>query len=162
LRAWLHLQRGSAFSGHPDYRPSLAGSRWSVHLCRQYGDDYQCLPGERARARTGSECCGGGAGRERGADHWRSDHRVSELALALVAAVLVERRVPDPILKLSLLQNRVFASANISFLFAMLALFAPGFLLPFYFEELRGFPAVQAGLLLTPLSLTLAVMAPLS
>jgi len=35
-------------------------------------------------------------------------------------------------------------------------------LLPFYFEELRGFPAVQAGFLLTPLSLTLAVMAPLS
>ncbi len=82
--------------------------------------------------------------------------------VALVAAVLVERRVPDPILKLSLLKNRVFASANISFLFCMLALFAPGFLLPFYFEELRGFPAVQAGLLLTPLSLTLAVMAPLS
>src|SRR3989440_8392942 len=96
---------------------------------------------------------------------WTSPGIISSLVvgvLALVAAVLVERRVPDPILKLSLLKNRVFTSANISFLLAMLALFAPGFLLPFYFEELRGFPAVQAGLLLTPLSLTLAVMAPLS
>ena len=96
---------------------------------------------------------------------WTSPGIISSLVvgvLALVVAVLVERRVPDPILNLSLLKNRVFASANISFLFAMLALFAPGFLLPFYFEELRGFPAVQAGLLLTPLSLTLAVMAPLS
>jgi EmrB/QacA subfamily drug resistance transporter len=96
---------------------------------------------------------------------WTSPAIISSLVVgmvALVAAVFVERRVPDPILKLSLLKNRVFASANISFLFAMLALFAPGFLLPFYFEELRGFPAVQAGLLLTPLSLTLAVMAPLS
>jgi len=96
---------------------------------------------------------------------WTSPGIISALVVgvvALVAAVLVERRVPDPILNLSLLTNRVFASANISFLFAMLALFAPGFLLPFYFEELRGFPAVQAGLLLTPLSLTLAVMAPLS
>src|SRR2546421_12072776 len=95
---------------------------------------------------------------------WTSPGIISSLVVgvvALVAAVLVERRVPDPILKLSLLKNRVFASANISFLFAMLALFAPGFLLPFYFEELRGFPAVQAGLFLTPLSLTLAVMAPL-
>src|SRR2546429_3538373 len=95
---------------------------------------------------------------------WTSPGIISSLVVgvvALVTAVLVERRVPDPILKLSLLKNRVFASANISFLFAMLALFAPGFLLPFYFEELRGFPAVQAGLLLTPLSLTLAVMAPL-
>src|SRR2546425_4008305 len=96
---------------------------------------------------------------------WTSPGIISSLVVgvvALVAAVLVERRVPDPILKLSLLKNRVFASANMSFMFAMLALFAPGFLLPFYFEELRGFPAVQAGLLLTPLSLTLAVMAPLS
>ncbi len=96
---------------------------------------------------------------------WTSPGIISSLVVgvvALVAAVLVERRVPDPILKLSLLKNRVFASANISFMFCMLALFAPGFLLPFYFEELRGFPAVQAGLLLTPLSLTLAVMAPLS
>src|SRR6266700_404575 len=96
---------------------------------------------------------------------WTSPGIISSLVVgvvALVAAVLVERRVPDPILKLSLLKNRVFASANISFMFAMLALFATGFLLPFYFEELRGFPAVQAGLLLTPLSLMLAVMAPLS
>src|SRR5256714_7055722 len=96
---------------------------------------------------------------------WTSPGIISSLVVgvvALVAAVLVERRVPDPILKLSLLKNRVFASANISFMFCMLALFAPGFLLPFYFEELRGFPAVQAGLLLTPLSLTLAGMAPLS
>ena len=96
---------------------------------------------------------------------WTSPGIISALiggAVALVAAVLVERRIPNPILNLSLLKNRVFASANISFLLAMLALFAPGFLLPFYFEELRGFPSVQAGLLLTPLSLTLVVMAPLS
>jgi EmrB/QacA subfamily drug resistance transporter len=96
---------------------------------------------------------------------WTSPGIISALVVggvALVAAVLVERRIRDPLLKRSLLNNRVFASANMSFLCAMLALFAPGFLLPFYFEELRGFPAVQAGLFLTPLSLTLAVMAPLS
>src|SRR5256714_6873395 len=95
---------------------------------------------------------------------WTSPGIISSLVvgvLALVTAVLVERRVPDPILKLSLLKNRVFASANISFLFAMLALFAPGFLLPFYFEELRGFPAVQAGVLLTPPSLPLPGVGPL-
>lgn len=82
--------------------------------------------------------------------------------VALIAAVLVERYVKDPVLHLSLLRNRVFASANISFILAMLALFAPGFLLPFYLEELRGYSAEQAGLLLTPLPLTLAVVAPIS
>ncbi|HEY4385513.1 MAG TPA: MFS transporter [Ktedonobacteraceae bacterium] len=96
---------------------------------------------------------------------WTSAGIISALIVgmvALVAAVVVEHRVPNPLLPLSLVKNRVFASANVSFLCAMLALFAPGFLLPFYFEELRGFPAAQAGFLLTPLSLTLAVMAPLS
>src|SRR5260370_1381947 len=82
--------------------------------------------------------------------------------VALIAAVLVEGHVKDPVLHLSLLRNRVFASANISFILAMLALFAPGFLLPFYLEELRGYSAEQAGLLLTPLPLTLAVVAPIS
>jgi EmrB/QacA subfamily drug resistance transporter len=81
---------------------------------------------------------------------------------ALVAAVLVERHVKDPILDFHLLTNRVFASANASFILAMLALFAVGFLLPFYFEELRGYSTLQAGLLLTPLSLMLAVIAPIS
>ena len=83
-------------------------------------------------------------------------------AAALVAAILVERRIKDPILDLTLFKNRVFASANISFVLCMLALFAVGFLLPFYFEELRGFSTVESGLLLTPLSLTLAVVAPIS
>ena len=44
----------------------------------------------------------------------------------------------------------------------MLALFAVSFLLPFYFEELRGYSTVEAGLLLTPLSLILAIVAPIS
>ena len=35
-------------------------------------------------------------------------------------------------------------------------------MLPFYFEELRRFPVIEAGLLLTPLPLTIAVFAPLS
>src|SRR2546421_288944 len=56
----------------------------------------------------------------------------------------------------------VLAFANISFMLCMMALFAPGFLLPFYFEQLRGFSTIQTGLMLTPLPLTLAVVAPLS
>jgi EmrB/QacA subfamily drug resistance transporter len=82
--------------------------------------------------------------------------------MALVAAIVVEQHVKDPILDLRLLRNRVFASANVSFMLCMLALFAVGFLLPFYFEELRGFSVLEAGLLLTPLSLVLAVVAPIS
>jgi EmrB/QacA subfamily drug resistance transporter len=85
---------------------------------------------------------------------------VGVCALALTA--FAERRAPAPILSLALLHNRVFVFANVSFMMTMLALFAIGFLLPFYFEELRGFDTLESGLLLTPLSLTLAVVAPLS
>jgi MFS family permease len=61
-----------------------------------------------------------------------------------------------------LLRNRVFVSANLSLILSFLALFAVSFMLPFYLEELRGFSTEQAGLLLTPLPLTIAVLAPLS
>jgi EmrB/QacA subfamily drug resistance transporter len=80
----------------------------------------------------------------------------------LVTVVFVERRVPAPLVSLALFRSRVFTFSLVSFVLCMLALFAVGFLLPFYFEELRGFDAETAGLLLTPLSLTLAVVAPVS
>jgi EmrB/QacA subfamily drug resistance transporter len=83
-------------------------------------------------------------------------------AVLLTTGVYVEAHIEHPILNLTLIRNRVFAFANISFILCMMALFAPGFLLPFYFEELRGFSTIQTGLMMTPLPLTLAVVAPLS
>ena len=75
---------------------------------------------------------------------------------------MVEQRVPAPVLDPDLLRNRVFVFANVSFMICMLALFAVSFLLPFYLEELRGFDTLRSGLLLTPLPLTLALVAPMS
>jgi EmrB/QacA subfamily drug resistance transporter len=83
-------------------------------------------------------------------------------AILLSAFVFVEGRVPDPVVDLTLLRDRVFLSAGLSSLLSFLALFAVSFLLPFYLEELRGFSTEQAGLLLTPLPLAIAVVAPLS
>ncbi len=82
--------------------------------------------------------------------------------LALTAMVIVELRVPNPVIDFSLLKRRVFLSANVSLVLSFLALFAVSFMLPFYLEELRGFSTEEAGLLLTPLPLTIAVLAPLS
>jgi EmrB/QacA subfamily drug resistance transporter len=80
----------------------------------------------------------------------------------LAVAVFVESHVEHPIVNPKLVTNRVFVFANVSFILCMMALFAPGFLLPFYFQELRGFSTIETGLLLTPLPLMLAVVAPLS
>ncbi len=82
--------------------------------------------------------------------------------LALVLLVPVERRITDPIIDFQLLRNRLFVSANISLIMSFLALFAVSFMLPFYLEELRGFSVIEAGLLLTPLPLAIAVIAPFS
>ena len=82
--------------------------------------------------------------------------------LSLVGLVVAELRVKFPVVDVRLLRNRVFASANISLILSFLALFAVSFMLPFYLEELRGYQAQEAGLLLTPLPLTIAVIAPFS
>jgi MFS family permease len=82
--------------------------------------------------------------------------------LALIAAVWIERHVPAPILDPVLLSNRTFVFASLTFMLAILALFAVGFLLPFYLEELLGLDAIQSGLRLTPLPLALAAVAPVS
>ncbi len=82
--------------------------------------------------------------------------------LALVALPFVEQRVANPIIVLSLFRRRVFVSANLSLILSFLALFAVSFMMPFYFEQLRNFPTEEAGLLLTPLPITLAIIAPFS
>jgi len=81
---------------------------------------------------------------------------------ALGGAVLVERRTRHPIVDFGLFRNRVLTSSLVSMTLAMLALFAVTFILPFYFEQLRGFSVEESGFLLTPLPLTIMVIAPLS
>jgi EmrB/QacA subfamily drug resistance transporter len=96
---------------------------------------------------------------------WTSPGVLGSLALgvgSLVGAVFAERRVADPIIDLRLFHDRLFVSALTSLVFSMLAAFAVSFLLPFYFEELRGFSTAQSGLLLTPFALAIAVVSPIA
>ena len=94
---------------------------------------------------------------------WTSARVLATLGIGIVAlgaAAFVERRSPHPIVDLRLFRHRVFASAVVSLLCSMLSLFAVGFLLPFYLEELRGFSTEHAGLLLTPFPLAIMLVAP--
>jgi EmrB/QacA subfamily drug resistance transporter len=96
---------------------------------------------------------------------WNSLALIATLIISasgFVLLVIVEQRVTDPIIDFSLLHNRVFVSANVSLIMSFLALFAVSFMLPFYLEELRAFSVIEAGLLLSPLPLTIAVIAPFS
>ena len=93
---------------------------------------------------------------------WRTAFCFFVSLAALLTVPAVESRVANPIIDLGLLRNRVFTSALVCMTLAMLALFAIGFMLPFYFEELRGFSALRSGLFITALPLSLAFVAPMS
>ena len=96
---------------------------------------------------------------------WTSTPLLVTLAVGLAAlgtAVLVEHRQRDPLVDVSELLSIRLGLPLVSFLFSIIALFAVGFLLPFYSEELRGFGPLAAGLLLTPYSIALAVSSPLA
>ena len=86
----------------------------------------------------------------------------SAFVVLLIVFVMVEKRVEQPIVDLSLFRNRLFAASLVSSFLSFLALFAVMFLMPFYLEELRGFTPDHAGLLLTAVPLAIGVVSPLS
>jgi EmrB/QacA subfamily drug resistance transporter len=83
-------------------------------------------------------------------------------ALALVGFYRHIRTRPEPIVDPRLFGNRTFALASLSLLLSFVATAAVPLLMPFYLQQLRGWPAGQAGLLLTPLPVTVAFLSPLS
>lgn len=83
-------------------------------------------------------------------------------AVSLVAFVLWERRVREPIMDLRLFASPAFSAGNAAgaiLMFGMLGMF---FLLPVYLQAQLGYTAVQTGLTLTPLSAAILVAAPLA
>jgi EmrB/QacA subfamily drug resistance transporter len=96
---------------------------------------------------------------------WGSARTVGMLgAFAVLGAAFAatELRVPQPMYDLRLFAIRTFSAGNASLLVAFMALFVAIFLMPFFLQRGQGFSVLKAGLLLTPLSLTTLVVAPLS
>jgi EmrB/QacA subfamily drug resistance transporter len=81
--------------------------------------------------------------------------------LFLVIFLLVERKVVQPMVNLTMFHNPLF---SFSLLTGFLAFVAMGgnFILPFYLQDVQGYRAVQVGLLLSVLPIMLSVTAPLS
>lgn len=71
--------------------------------------------------------------------------------VSLASFIYVERRVPDPLMPLSLFKNRAFViAASIGFIVG-LALFGSITLLPLYFQIVKGLDPTNAGWHLTPM-----------
>ena len=83
--------------------------------------------------------------------------------IVLGAAFLyVERHAFQPMIDLALFRIRPFTAGLVSVVVAFAGLFTATFLLPFLLQQSRGFSPIEAGLLLTPVPIAMAIVAPLS
>ncbi len=85
------------------------------------------------------------------------------LSLVLMAAFVIhERTTQHPVLDLSLFRIRLFTAGNIANLLSGLAFAALAFIMTLYFQLVRGYDPLHAGLALIPLDLTLIIIGPIS
>jgi EmrB/QacA subfamily drug resistance transporter len=73
-----------------------------------------------------------------------------------------EQRATNPVLDLSLFNARVYSFSVLAAMLQSLALFAVNFLIVFYLQGVRGYDPLTAALLLIPLPIMSAVVAPIS
>jgi len=82
-------------------------------------------------------------------------------AVCLIAAVLWELRVKDPVVELSLLKDRNFAIASIFYFSFGVVLFGSTVLMPEMLQGLFGYNATDAGMVMTPGALVIMAMIPI-
>ena len=103
---------------------------------------------------------------QRGAsDGWTSPRILALFGIGivgLIAFVIIELRVNEPLLDLRLFKKRTYAFANIVGWVSSIALFGAEFLLPIYLQTLRGQTPLQAGLLVLPLAISAGIMTPIA
>lgn len=79
----------------------------------------------------------------------------------LLLFLIWERRVKEPMLRLSLFTIRPYTSAILAAFFGFTASGANLFIIPFFLQQLLGLPPERAGMILLAGPLTLSVIAPL-
>ena len=80
--------------------------------------------------------------------------------LCLALFVRQERLTPDPLLRLSLFRDRVFAGANIQILLATSVMCSLFFFLALYLQTVLRYSALEAGAGLLPLTVTIVIVGP--
>ena len=82
--------------------------------------------------------------------------------ILMVFFFLVERRTRFPVLDLSLFRIRLFTVGNIANLLSGLAFAGLAFVMTLYFQLVRGYDPLHAGIFLIPLDATLIMIGPIS
>lgn len=99
-------------------------------------------------------------------DDWFSSAFITRLAViaafCLVLFIIVELKTRDPILNLRQLKNISFASANVIQFFAFFVLFGGIVLLPLFVQQLMGYNAFLAGMVLAPGGIATLIAMPIA
>lgn len=80
----------------------------------------------------------------------------------LAIFIFIEKRSSNPLLDLSLFNERVFSASVVSAVLNYIAVFSILLLMPFYLLQGRQFTPSQAGLILTVQPIVMAIIAPIS
>ncbi|KJS20723.1 MAG: multidrug MFS transporter [Clostridiaceae bacterium BRH_c20a] len=96
---------------------------------------------------------------------WLNPTIIGLLSLGLVLLlvfVLFEKRIPYPMLDLSLFRNRLYSMGNLSAMINYMAMYSVILIMPFYFQQLLQLSPAQAGMMLIPMPLVTMIVAPIS
>jgi EmrB/QacA subfamily drug resistance transporter len=101
-------------------------------------------------------------GENRGYGTWWIGVLFAAAAVLTVAFVLVERRVPDPVLELEFLRDPTFAAANVVAFATNLSVFSVFFFTALYLQLISNFSGFQIALVFTSLAAAMIVSGPLA
>ncbi|MFO7571078.1 MAG: MFS transporter [Gaiellaceae bacterium] len=96
---------------------------------------------------------------------WTSLHTGGFFALAfalLIAFVIIERRSPDPLVRLSIFRVKTVRAANVAMFLVAAGLFATFYFNTLYLQRVLGFSALEAGLAFLPFTAGIIIGAGLS
>jgi EmrB/QacA subfamily drug resistance transporter len=101
-------------------------------------------------------------GENRGYGTWWVVALFAAAALLTLVFVLVEHRVPDPVLKLEFLRNPTFTAANVVAFATNLSVFSVFFFTALYLQLISNFSGFQIALVFTSLAVAMIVAGPLA
>lgn len=102
---------------------------------------------------------------EAGNKEWSDPIVVAALAIGIffiALFVVLQNRSSHPMLDFAVFKYDMFTLSNIINVIVTMAMFSGMFLLPIYLQNLRGFTALESGLLLMPGAVIMGIMSPIS
>lgn len=102
---------------------------------------------------------------EAGNDGWTSGTVLTSLAVGIISLIAFtwrELTTEKPMLDLSVFKYDIFTLTTIISMIINMAMFGAMILLPIYLQNIRGFTALQSGLMLLPGAIVMGIMSPIA